>query len=226
MEAIGWKGQPSFITATDKGRGDMENQAVIDMVLQLGYPALFFSLWLGIVGMPIPDEVIVMTAGITTSLGYLRVFPAFLLTYFGVVSGLSLGFVLGRTMGVRVLDRLRKRKGLAPHILRAEKLIDRYGNFALCISYFLPVVRHVVPYLVGIGNMRFRRYAMFSYTTGFVWTLLFFLTGHLLGNNATDLGETVSQSVMYAAIGILLIWFGVWFFRNRKASLHRGDAGE
>ncbi|NGQ95917.1 DedA family protein [Brevibacillus sp. SYP-B805] len=204
----------------------MENQAVIDMVVQWGYPALFFALWLGIVGMPIPDEVIVMTAGVTTSLGYLRVIPAFLITYLGVVSGLSLGYVLGRTMGAGILDRLRKRRGLAPHILRAERLLDRYGHYALCISYFLPVVRHVVPYLVGIGHMRFRRYAMFSYTTGFVWTLLFFLAGHLLGSNAADLEETFSQSVMAAAIGILLIWFAVRFFRSRKASFRRGDTGE
>ncbi len=43
----------------------------------------------------VPDEVIVMTGGALTANGFLHVLPAFMLTYLGVVSGLSLGYVLG-----------------------------------------------------------------------------------------------------------------------------------
>ena len=40
---------------------------------QYGYWALFFCLWLGIIGMPIPDEMIVMSGGFVSSLGILSV---------------------------------------------------------------------------------------------------------------------------------------------------------
>lgn len=40
---------------------------IIALIGDYGYVALFFALWLGIVGMPIPDEVIVMTGGLGKS---------------------------------------------------------------------------------------------------------------------------------------------------------------
>ena len=60
--------------------------------------------------MPLPDEMIVMSGGFLSSLGKLVIWKSFLLTYLGVVSGLSLGFILGKLFGHRVLDKLVKRK--------------------------------------------------------------------------------------------------------------------
>jgi Uncharacterized membrane-associated protein len=161
------------------------------MIQHFGYAALFFALWLGIVGMPIPDEVVVMTGGALTATGALQLIPAFLLTYFGVISGLSLGYVLGRFIGMPILAKLRRKKRIDEHLVFSEKLVQKYGSFALCISYFLPIVRHIVPYLVGINKMSFRRYAIFSYSTGFVWTLLFFSLGRFVGGHVQDVGYLV-----------------------------------
>lgn len=182
----------------------MDVEGLIGLVGQYGYLALFFCLWLGIIGMPIPDEVIVMTGGFVASLGLLHPIPAFIVTYLGVVSGLTLGYILGRIMGFSVLDHLRKKKKMQRYIEKSQDLINRYGSYSLCISYFFPIVRHVVPYLVGIGKMSFLRYAIFSYTTGFVWTLAFFIVGKLFGKSIQHIGETVYSYGLYL-LGILLI---------------------
>lgn len=55
----------------------MDVEYLISIIEQYGYAALFFSLWLGIVGLPIPDEVIVMTGGAVTGMGILHPLPAF-----------------------------------------------------------------------------------------------------------------------------------------------------
>lgn len=204
---------------------------IVDMLTesvgQFGYLALFFMLWLGIVGMPIPDEVIVLSAGVLTSLGVLHVVPAFAATYMGVVSGLSLGYVLGRWLGAPALNWIGKKKGMNKYVDRAQALLDRYGSYALCISYFLPVVRHVVPYLVGIGKMTFRRYALFSYTTGLVWTLILFFAGNLMGNNVERLNAFVgmfNQTIVVGAAGLLILagisYYGytVWQRQRNQAT--------
>lgn len=169
----------------------MNYDTLVSMIEHYGYAALFFSLWLGIVGMPIPDEVVVMTGGAVTGSGILQVIPAFVLTYLGVISGLSLGYLLGRYVGTPVLDKLRRKPRMDRWIGFSERLIVKYGNFALCISYLLPVVRHVMPYLVGINKMSFRRYALLSYTSGLVWTLIFFTVGRFVGNHVQDVGVLV-----------------------------------
>ncbi|MFH5186898.1 DedA family protein [Paenibacillus sp. TAB 01] len=178
----------------------MSYDALLDMIGQYGYAALFFLLWLGIVGMPVPDEVIVMTGGAATSSGLLHWLPAFLLTYLGVISGLSLGYGLGRFIGTPILNKLRKKKNMDKYLRTSERLIDKYGSFALVISYFFPVVRHVVPYIVGFNQMTFRRYALISYTTGLIWTLLFFTVGQFAG------GHVDEAMTMVHHYGLRLLW--------------------
>lgn len=181
----------------------MSVDTLISLIGQYGYIALFFCLWLGIVGMPIPDEVIVMTGGFVTSLHLLEPVPAFLVTYLGVVSGLSIGYGLGRIMGPPVLNKLKKKKNIDKYLTKSYDLINKYGSYSLCISYAFPIVRHLVPYLVGIGRMSYARYALFSYTVGFFWTLLFFIVGRTFGHHIDKIGVAVHDYGLLA-LGVVL----------------------
>ncbi|MCR8635253.1 DedA family protein [Paenibacillus radicis (ex Xue et al. 2023)] len=197
----------------------MNYDMLLSMIGQYGYAALFFALWLGIVGMPIPDEVIVMTGGAVTANGILQIIPAFIVTYLGVISGLSLGYVLGRFIGKPVIERLKRKKKMEKYLTASEKLIEKYGSFALVISYFLPVVRHVVPYVVGLNKMTFRRYALLSYSTGFVWTVIFFTVGRFFGDYVDEVGRLIhTQGLkwMWLPIVLLAIFVIVRIVRKNK----------
>ncbi|MEH7356094.1 DedA family protein [Neobacillus drentensis] len=178
----------------------MNYDTLLSLIHNFGYAALFFALWLGIVGMPIPDEVVVMTGGAVTANGLLHLLPAFVLTYLGVISGLSLGYILGRIFGTTVLERLHRRKKLTKWLNFSETLVYKYGSFALCISYFFPIIRHVMPYVIGINKITFKRYALFSFTTGFVWTSIFFTVGYSVGDHAQEVGDLVYR------YGLKLLW--------------------
>jgi len=215
-------------------------EMLTESVGQFGYFALFFTLWLGIVGMPIPDEVIVLSAGVLTSMNILDIVPAFIATYLGVVSGLSLGYVLGRVLGAPALGWIGRKKGMNKYVERAQLLLEKYGSYALCISYFLPVVRHVVPYLVGIGKMSFGRYAAFSYSTGLVWTLILFFAGHFMGNNVERVNAFLgmfNQGLVVAIAGVVLACaatiYGVKVWKRKRVSavsaktfVNEGDRNE
>ncbi|GLC87168.1 DedA family protein [Lysinibacillus piscis] len=185
---------------------------------QYGYLALFFSLWLGIIGMPIPDEMIVMSGGFLSSSDKMAILPAFILTYLGVVSGLSLGYILGKIVGDKVLQRLMKKK--ASKLAKSIALLERFGRFALIISYFIPVVRHIIPYLVGMNNMSFKTYAFYSYTTGFVWTLIYFLLGLFFGQNMEEISVFATKYGIYLGIfAVVIMGYGYrrkWFLGGMK----------
>ncbi|TDL48175.1 DedA family protein [Paenibacillus dendritiformis] len=192
----------------------MNADFLLHWIGQFGYAALFFALWLGIVGMPVPDEVIVMTGGAVSGMNILLPLPAFVLTYLGVVSGLSVGFVIGRSIGVPILERLRRRSRMERYLEAAEGLIRKYGSLAICLSYFLPVVRHVIPYLVGVNRMTFKRYALYAYSAGFVWTLLFFSMGWALGSRVEAVGELLYQYGLYAAALIMVAGGVYWIVKH------------
>jgi membrane-associated protein len=194
----------------------MDVSQLVQMVGDYGYGALFFALWLGIVGMPVPDEVIVMTGGLVTSLGILQPWAALLVTWLGVISGLSLGFVLGRTVGPPMLRRLAQKEKFRHYLDVSQRLIDRHGAAALVISYFFPVVRHVVPYIVGVGRMPWWRFALVSYTAGGIWTALYFLLGRWFGGAIALIGETVHVYGLYA-LGVFVLagigWY-LWYTKG------------
>jgi len=192
----------------------MELQDLLLFIEQYGYFALFFSLWLGIIGMPLPDEMIVMSGGLLSSLGKLVIWRSFLLTYLGVVSGLSLGFILGKLFGHRVLDKLVKKKK-AKYLSKSKKLLDQYGRFALVLSYFIPIVRHILPYLVGMNNMPYKTYALFSYTTGFVWTLIYFTLGLLFGSQIEYISVIATKYGIYFGLFIVTVSC-IYYFYIRK----------
>ncbi|AFH61841.1 DedA family protein [Paenibacillus caseinilyticus] len=196
----------------------MNYDTLIHSIAQFGYAALFLALWLGIVGMPIPDEVIVMTGGAVGKIGLLHSIPAFLVTYLGVISGLSLGYILGRFFGSPVLHKLRRKQKWKKHIQTSEHLLTKYGDFALSFSYFIPVVRHIVPYLVGIHQMPFRRYMLYSYTAGLVWTSVFFVLGQFAGSHVEILGTMIYRYSIYAGLALLLGIFLYVTLQIRKRS--------
>lgn len=199
----------------------MNYDVLVDMIGQYGYAALFFALWLGIVGMPIPDEVIVMTGGAATSSGLLHVVPAFILTYLGVISGLALGYFLGRFIGPPILDKLRRKKNMGKYIAASENLVAKYGSMALVICYFFPVVRHITPYIVGVNKMTFRRYALISFTTGLVWTMTFFVLGRLAGNHVEKIGMLVYQyglKLLWIPVVAAVLWFGAKMMLRRNSN--------
>lgn len=192
----------------------MGMEQLMDWISQYGYVALFFCLWLGIVGIPIPDEVIVMTGGFVSSLGVLKLAPSFVITYLGVVSGLSIGYALGRYYGTRLTKKFQQKEKWRPYLVKSEKLVEKYGKFALCVSYFLPVVRHIIPYVVGSHKMRFTQYALYSYSVGLLWTGAFFWLGYQFGEAIPSIAA-MSRNWGYVALGVVLL--GIVVFQIIRA---------
>lgn len=183
----------------------MEINLLMSIIEQYGYLAIFFLLWLGIVGLPIPDELVVATGGFLASIGLLNPFYSFLAGYLGVASGLTIGFLLGKYFGRPILRWLSKSEKMRHAVDRSTVMLEKYGTTALCISYLFPVVRHVVPYLVALGGMSYRRYALLSYPIGLVWTTAFYFLGYVFGNNVEAIIGIIRKYGFYALLVVVAV---------------------
>ncbi|GIO04680.1 alkaline phosphatase [Brevibacillus reuszeri] len=183
----------------------MEINLLMSIIEQYGYFAIFFLLWLGIVGLPIPDELVVATGGFLASIGLLNPYYSFLAGYLGVASGLTIGFLLGKYFGRPILRWLSKSEKMRHAVDRSTVMLEKYGTTALCISYLFPVVRHVVPYLVALGGMSYRRYALLSYPIGLVWTTAFYFLGYVFGNNVESIIGIIRKYGFYALLVVVAV---------------------
>src|SRR5665213_1294560 len=82
-----------------------------------GYFAIFGLLTLGIVGPWIPDETILVLAGLAVHRGELQLETTISVAFAGSLCGISLSYVLGRTGAIYALERFEP---LQRHLPQAE----------------------------------------------------------------------------------------------------------
>jgi membrane protein DedA with SNARE-associated domain len=181
--------------------GSEIKELVLQIVSSYGYLGLFFSLVLGIVGLPIPDEILMTYCGFLVSRGILSFSTTLLVAFSGSVAGMSISYILGSKFGWSLVEKYGKKMGLSEQIQKVQHWYLRYGKFVLTIGYFIPGIRHVTAFTAGISKMPFIIFAQFSYIGGFIWAITFITFGWLLGDHWTKIIRTLHQF----SLGITII---------------------
>jgi membrane-associated protein len=186
---------------------------VIEFVQGHGYIALFLSFYVSLLGLPVPNEVLVMTGGLLSTTGYFHPVMTFLVVYLTVILNATILYVIGRTLGNRLVSKMETYKKVNRNLKKATAIIHRYGAFAASICYLLPVVRHFIPFLIGANRYPYRIFARYSYSFGFIWTLGLFTIGRLFSTKIDDIGNNLST---VGIILLLLVTVGLFIMIIKK----------
>ena len=68
------------------------------------------------------------------------------------------------------------------NLQKAEDLVAKYGGAAVFIARFMPIIRTIVPFVVGIGQLHYPKFIKFNALGGIIWVTLFIIIGYLFGN--------------------------------------------
>lgn len=198
----------------------MGYEILLDLIGSIGYFALFLVLCLGLIGLPIPNEVVVMTAGMLGASGVLIEVPAFLATALGICSAMTVGYVVGRYLTqTSIFKSLRRTEKTERFFAISEKWVAKYGGFAISLSLCLPILRHVTMYVVGMNSMSYRRFAAFAYPSAFLWTLVYYLIGRTLGDHILEIGALINQYgmlILIALVTLLVLYVLYLYFRSKQ----------
>src|SRR5436190_3175928 len=75
----------------------MTEETVIQWITQYGYFGIFFLLIFGIIGLPIPDEWLLVFSGYLAFKEVLGLLPTLAIAAIGSAGGLTVSYMLGRT---------------------------------------------------------------------------------------------------------------------------------
>lgn len=171
---------------------------ITQWVAQYGYMGLFFLLVLGIVGLPLPDETLLTFVGYKVYTGEMHGPLSLAVAFAGSVCGITLSYILGRTLGHWLIVHYGSWVHITPQRLqRVHAWFERYGKWTLTFGYYLPGIRHVTAYTAGMTEMRYRTFAAYAYGGAFVWATTFISLGYVLGR-----GYGVVQEWLPAGTGI------------------------
>ena len=103
------------------------------------------------------------------------------LTVAAVASNI-VGYLVGRRMGPAIFNRPDSRVFKQEYIDKTFAFFDRYGNRAIVLARFVPIVRTFITLAAGVGGMSMRRFVTYSAIGGLVWATGVTLLGYWLGN--------------------------------------------
>jgi membrane protein DedA with SNARE-associated domain len=197
---------------------EMTSAEILNWVTRYGYLGIFVLLTLGIVGVPVPDELLLTCAGFLVSKGYLVPELTVACAFTGSVCGISLSYGLGRFVGMPIVYRY----GYLVHITseminRISRWYERFGKWLLLFGYFIAGVRHLTAFAAGATRLRVHVFAIFAYTGAFLWSVSFISLGYFLGDQWTLISKHLSAE-FWLAVAVVGGLAALRFVRRRKSA--------
>jgi membrane protein DedA with SNARE-associated domain len=197
---------------------------LLDWISTYGYGAIFALLVLGIVGLPVPDETLMVFCGYLVSTGRLRPVPALIAAFSGSVCGITVSYLIGRTLGLGFVHRYGRYIHVTEARLeRVHAWFNRIGHWALFIGYYIAGVRHFTAIIAGTSCLEMRSFALYAYSGAFVWVCTFLGLGYWFGEHWREVYSTVHRHLLVISAVVIVIAV-VYVLYRRRRSEHSGAA--
>ena len=188
-----------------------------------GYFAVLFVLIICGFGVPIPEDITLVSGGVISGLGYTNVHIMLVVSLFGVLLGDSTMYWLGRIYGTKILRFRPIRRFLTLDRLRmVRSKFEQYGNRVLFVARFLPGLRAPIYMVAGITRrVSFIRFLLLDFFAAIISVPIWVYLGDLGASNLDWLHEQIKkgQSIIYILIALLAIYL-VWKWRKGRKKVN------
>jgi membrane protein DedA with SNARE-associated domain len=185
-----------------------------------GYGALFGLLISCGLGMPIPEDVPLIAAGILIARHRLYWIIAAPLAWLGIIGGDCILYTIGYFYGEKIgnIPFIGKHVTLK-RIQRAETLFRHYGIWMVAIGRLFMGIRGAMVVTAGTSKFKFVKFIIADGIAAIFSGGMFMVLGYYGGKYGGDIGRRVRnfRYSMWTAAGFLAIVLTIYFFwRDRK----------
>jgi len=147
----------------------------------------FLVLLLCGLGFPIPEDIVLITAGALGVIDGRSWLYVTLFMYAGVMLGDSITFFVGRFLGWKILRTCWcQRLFSPPKQARVQTLFHRYGSTVLFVGRFLPGLRAPIFFTAGSLHVSFLKFLLYDGLAALVSVPIFVWLGHWLWTRFHD----------------------------------------
>lgn len=184
------------------------------------YGAILGVLLICGLGVPIPEDITLVAAGILAALGNISLTGSLIAGFFGVLIGDSFLFFLGRTYGHRVFTLpVFKKIFTEDRIQLARERILRNSKFICFMARFLPGLRAPIFLTAGIMGVKPSTFLLLDGLAALLSVPFWIMVGWYLGDNLdSTLGFVIkAQKSIFIAVAFLIFCFFLYrFFKKRR----------
>jgi membrane protein DedA with SNARE-associated domain len=193
---------------------------VADLITAWGYYGIFACVFVGNLGIPVPEETVMLAAGFLAGRDLLDIRYVYGVVFLSAVIGDCTGFLIGRTLGQAVMQRLANRFNfLHGRYERLQLFFHEHGSKAVFMARFIAGVRFMAGPMAGAFKMPFHKFLGWNVLGAMVWCSVIVTVGYLLGDELYQLVARTHQATRWIAAGaaLLLVFVIVAWWRERQA---------
>ena len=188
------------------------------------YAGLFVILFLCGLGLPIPEELTLLTGGFFVHLGIIRIYPTLLASFCGILGGDLAIYSIGKKWGQDILNHQNLRRVITERRLeRVRQFFLNHGNKTVFIARFISGLRVAAFFAAGTMGVKLGKFLLLDFLGALVLTPLLVLLGYYFGESIGWLSGVVHQIdfwLMVLAILACLVAVGYYLCKRKKCS-HR-----
>lgn len=186
----------------------------------------FVLLWLAAesVGLPLPDEAVLLTLGFLAHRGTVSLVPLVLCAVAGSAIGATISYQIGYALGRPVVARIASRMGISDsRLTEAEAWVRKRGGIGVFLTRVIPFARNLASYAAGIASIPPRIFYPAMLLGALVWCTTVTSLGDALGShyrtilNLGPLGLLIGGGLLVLALVGWIVWRQLLRRRGRDA---------
>ncbi|MGI6548721.1 MAG: DedA family protein [Syntrophomonadales bacterium] len=148
----------------------------------------------------LPGDSLLFVLGALGATGQINLVLLAVVLTIAAVTGNMLNYQIGRFVGPKIFDKEGTRLFNRDNLIKTKKFYERHGGKTIVIGRFLPVLRTFVPFVAGVGMMKYGRFFFYNLIGGILWVVVFFVGGYFFGNM-----PIVQENFSFIIMGVIAV---------------------
>ena len=188
----------------------------MESLLRFGLFGVFGALVLAALGLPVPEEVSLVTAGVLARTGYAPLPLSFVVGYIGVLCGDCIAWSMGRLTGGSPTGPVGRLIGPA-QLQRVRRFYRRYGLRSIIIARQLPGMRTPTFFFAGASGVPLGRFLLIDGAAAILTAGLYVSLGFLFAEEFSAMLSTLDtlRNTSGVLAGLVMALFIGWVVYRR-----------
>jgi len=179
-------------------------ERLAELIKAAGYLGLF-GLVFGetglLIGVMLPGDSLLFTAGFLASQGFLNIYILLPVLFVAAVIGDNVGYFFGAKVGHKIFNREDSIIFHKNNVVKAQKFYNRYGPMTIILSRYIPIIRTFAPLIAGVAKMNYKKFFLIDLIGCAIWSTGLTLAGFFLIKVFPGLEKNLTLIIL----GIILV---------------------
>ena len=199
-----------------------------EYLVEFAYGGVFLVLLLCGLGLPVPEDIPIITSGYLVHLGAMSFWPALGVNMLGIMLGDLMIYGFGYWMGPKALEHRMFRRVMTPERMEnVHSFFDRHGRKAIFFGRFVAGLRAPLFLAAGITRLPLRIFFSMDLAAALLSVPLLLTAAWYFGDHIDDFRRMVGtgKAVFILVLGaVAVLWGGKYLWRKWRSKYARSTS--